>query len=130
MKRVKLFIAAISVGLFGAVAVASVPVASTHALTLSNNALDSACQGNADSQACSSKGDDANKLIGTLVNTLLFVVGALAVIMIIVGGIFYVISNGDAGKVARAKNTLTYAIVGLVVAFVAYAIVNWVLKLF
>ena len=63
-------------------------------------------------------------------NTLLFLVGALSTVMIIVGGIFYVISNGDSGKIARAKNTITYAVVGLVVAFVAFAIVNWVIKLF
>lgn len=125
MKRVKLFVAALSVALFGAVALAPVAPAPANALV-----LDTVCQDNPGSQACNSKGDDANKLIGTLVNTLLFVVGALAVVMIIVAGILYVISNGDAGKVARAKNTLTYAIVGLVVAFVAFALVNWVLRLF
>ena len=42
----------------------------------------------------------------------------------------YATSTGDSGKVTRAKNTLTYAIVGLVVAFLAYAIVFWVLGLF
>ena len=69
-------------------------------------------------------------LIKTLVNTLLFVVGLLSVVMIIFAGILYTTSAGDASKVTRAKNTLTYSIVGLLLAFLAFAIVNWVLKLF
>jgi len=50
--------------------------------------------------------------------------------MIIFAGILYTTSAGDASKVTRAKNTLTYSIVGLLLAFLAFAIVNWVLKLF
>jgi hypothetical protein len=125
MKRLKLIIASITIAVFGVVALA--PATTTYALdplAICNNG------GNADNAVCKNKSDDANKLIGTLVNTLLFVVGTLAVIMIIWAGIAYTISAGDAGKVTRAKNTLTYAIVGLIVAFLAYAIVNWVLKLF
>ena len=89
-----------------------------------------ACQADPSSPVCTHKNENAGSLIGTLVNTLLFLVGILSVIMIIVGGIMYTTSAGDSGRVTKAKNTLTYAIVGLVVAFVAYAIVNWVLKLF
>ncbi len=125
MKRIKLLIATFAVAVFGTLALA--PVAPTYAL----DPLQDVCSSGTDSAICKSRGtDDANKLIGTLVNTLLFVVGTLSVIMIIVGGILYVISSGDAGKVAKAKNTIVYAIVGLVVAFVAFALVNWVLKLF
>lgn len=126
MKRLKLIIAAMTIAVFGAMTV--VPVATTHALDPLAICNDSANSGN---QICQSKSaDTAPKLIGTLVNVLLYVVGALAVIMIIWAGISYTTSTGDSGKVTRAKNTLTYAIVGLVVAFLAYAIVNWVLHLF
>jgi len=66
----------------------------------------------------------------TLSNTMLFIVGAISVIMIIIGGIRYVISGGDTGNVATAKNTILYAIVGLIVAIMAYAIINFVIVSF
>jgi len=66
-------------------------------------------------------------IVTTITNTLLFVVGALAVVMIIVGGLRYVVSGGNATAVSAAKNTILYAIVGLVVAFLAFAAINWVL---
>jgi len=63
----------------------------------------------------------------TIVNVLLFVIGAISVIMLIIGGIRYTISNGDSGSVTAAKNTIMYALIGLAIAFLAFAIVNWVL---
>lgn len=66
-------------------------------------------------------------IISEIINILLFVAGALAVIMLIIGGLRYTISGGNAGSVTAAKNTVLYAIVGLLVAFFAYAIVNWVM---
>lgn len=63
----------------------------------------------------------------TIVNILLFLIGAIAVIMLIVGGIRYVISGGDANQVTAAKNTILYAVVGIVVAILAYAAVNFVI---
>lgn len=66
-------------------------------------------------------------VITTITNTLLFIVGALSVIMIIFGGIRYATSGGNASSVTAAKNTILYAIVGLIIAFLAFAAVNWVL---
>lgn len=63
----------------------------------------------------------------TITNTLLFIVGALSVIMIIFGGLRYVISGGNSSTVTAAKNTILYAIVGLIVAFLAFAAINFVL---
>lgn len=91
--------------------------------------LDQACE-TSDSAICNNTTQSAGDVVGTVINTLLFIVGALSVIMIIFGGIRYTISGGDAGKVTAAKNTITYAIVGLVVSFLAFAVVNWVLNLF
>ena len=56
------------------------------------------------------------------------IVGIIAVIMLIIGGIRYVISGGDSKKVTDAKNTVLYAIIGLVIAFLAFAIVNFVIS--
>ncbi len=66
-------------------------------------------------------------VITTITNTLLFAVGALAVIMVIFGGFRYATSAGNAAAVTAAKNTILYAIVGLIVAFLAFAAINFVL---
>lgn len=63
----------------------------------------------------------------TITNTVLYIVGVIAVIMLIIGGIKYVVSGGDAKKVTDAKNTVLYAIIGLIIAFLAFAIVNFVI---
>ena len=65
-----------------------------------------------------------------VVNVLLYVLGAIAVIMIVIGGIRYTTSNGDASGITSAKNTILYSVVGLIVALLAYAIVNFVLTSF
>ena len=62
-----------------------------------------------------------------ITNVVLYIVGVIAVIMLIIGGIKYVISGGDAKKVTDAKNTVLYAIIGLIIAFLAFAIVNFVI---
>ena len=69
----------------------------------------------------------AGDLAKYFVNIMLFAVGILAVIMLIWGGIRYVLSGGDSGAVSSAKKTILYAVVGLIVAILAYAIVNFVI---
>lgn len=86
--------------------------------------------GNAGSKVCQSTGDDVGTLIQTVVNILLYVLGAIAVIMIIVGGIRYTTSNGEASNIKSAKDTILYSVVGLVVAMLAWAIVNFVVGMF
>lgn len=63
----------------------------------------------------------------TIVNAMLFIIGFLSVIMLIFGGLRYIISGGNAAAVTTAKNTILYAIVGLIIAIFAYAIVNFVI---
>lgn len=65
--------------------------------------------------------------IQQIINVILFIIGAVAVIMIIIGGIRYVVSAGDQAAVTGAKNTILYSVVGLIVALLAYAIVNFVI---
>jgi len=67
-----------------------------------------------------------NSIFVTVTNILLFIIGAIAVIMLIIGGIRYVVSAGDQTAVTSAKNTILYAIIGIIVAFLAYAAVNFV----
>lgn len=69
-------------------------------------------------------------VIKTIVDVLLYVLGAVAVIMIVIGGIRYTISQGDSTAITAAKNTILYAVIGLVVAILAYAIVHFVVTQF
>jgi hypothetical protein len=89
-------------------------------------------QGPAGGAACAKPASGATNLFGpngifiTITNILLFIIGAVAVVMLIIGGIRYVVSAGDQNAVTSAKNTILYAIIGIVVAFLAYAAVNFV----
>ena len=72
--------------------------------------------------------NDPMTTVQKIINVAVGVIGVVAVVMIIIGGYQYATSVGDAGKVKNAKNTIMYGIIGLVIAFLAYAIVNFVLK--
>lgn len=63
-----------------------------------------------------------------IINVVVGVVGFVAVAMIVMGGISFATSQGDTSKVAKARNTVLYGVVGLVVALLAFAIVNFVLS--
>ena len=65
-----------------------------------------------------------------IINALLWIIGVVSVIMIIVGGLRYVLSAGDPKNTQAAKDTILYAVIGVVVALLAYAIVNFVLAQF
>lgn len=69
-----------------------------------------------------------NDIITNVVNIFSAVVGVVSVIMIIFGGFKYISSGGDSGKVGEAKNTIVYAIIGLVVVALAQFIVQFVLN--
>ena len=62
-----------------------------------------------------------------IINAVIFIIGIIAVIMVILGGVTYATSQGDPGKVKKGKDTILYGIIGLVVALLAFAIVNFVL---
>jgi hypothetical protein len=74
------------------------------------------------------------ELVGTdgvftkITNTVLYAVGIISVVMLIFGGLRYVISGGDSKKVTDAKNTIMYALIGLIISILAYAIVNFVIN--
>lgn len=69
---------------------------------------------------------DINTAVQTVIEVLIWVVGVAAVIVIIIGGIMYTTSAGDPGKTKRAKDTILYGIIGLVIAVLAYTIVLFV----
>lgn len=70
--------------------------------------------------------DGDGSLVARIINIMLYAIGVISVVMLIFGGFRYVVSGGDSGKVTAAKNTILYAIVGLLIAIFAYAIVTFV----
>ena len=72
--------------------------------------------------------EGATPIFKTVTNVLLFIIGAVSVIMLIIGGIRYATSNGDSNSASGAKNTILYSVIGLVIAIFAYAIVDFVVK--
>ena len=75
-------------------------------------------------------GDKSDTLwndIKNIINAVIGILGIVCVVVIIIGGINYMTSAGDAGKVKKAKDTILYGVIGLVVCVLAFAIVNFVL---
>lgn len=87
-------------------------------------------QGGVDDINPEDEGATLEDSIATIVNILLFLLGAVAVVMIVIGGIRFATSNGDQSAVTSAKNTILYSVIGLIIAILAYAIVNFVLTQF
>ena len=68
----------------------------------------------------------ADEVVNAVLTVVLSFVGVIAVGVIIYGGAMYMTSNGDSGKIQRAKNIIMYGIIGMVVALLAYTIVHFV----
>ena len=66
--------------------------------------------------------------IGNIIKTMFFVVGVLAVIVIIFAGVTFVMSAGNSQTIQKAKTTIIYAVIGLIVSILSYAIVNFVVS--
>ncbi len=73
---------------------------------------------------------DLPDIITTIINVMLFIAAALAVIMIIYGGIRYITAHGDEKQVKVAKDTIVYSVVGLIIAILAYALVTFIFDRF
>lgn len=110
-------------GLFGAFVLSVVLTMPTFAADLNIQSGVAAAHG--DGQPTSLFG--MSGIFTEIVNIMLYIVGAISVIMLVIGGLRYVISGGSDSAVTGAKNTILYAIIGIVVAMLAYAIVNFVI---
>ena len=71
---------------------------------------------------------EVNNMVKNGINLFIGVIGVLAVAYTIYGGFLYVTSGGDAGKVKQARSSIIYGVVGLVLAMLSFAIVNFVIK--
>jgi hypothetical protein len=135
MKKVKLAVAAIIFGIIAPVfyssaspdfGVPSLQSGTAFAATLKSDACSGLDQLDS-SNGCGSKGSDVTDVIRAVVGILSYIVGAVAIIMVIVSGFKYITSNGDSNRIASARSTLVYALVGLAVAALAQFLVHFVL---
>lgn len=115
-----------------AVAFPMVAPATVFALDSDPNIQSSLCEGanlQVGTTGCDTQDstDKVNRLISLVINIFSLVVGVVAVIMIIIGGLKYITSSGDSNNITSAKNTILYAIIGLVVVALAQFIVKFVL---
>lgn len=96
------------------------------------NVFEQCTDTNKETAVCEAQKTDSSvdNLVQTIVGILSFVIGIVSVIMIIVGGIRYTLSNGDAGRIKSAKDTVLYSVIGLVISLLAYVIVNFVVGQF
>jgi len=77
---------------------------------------------------CGNHGEtDAENKVGTIIKAVLGIVGIIAVIVIIIASIFYITSQGDPGKISRAKSAILFAAIGLVISLLSFAIVSFIL---
>lgn len=97
-----------------------------------DSSKDQACKGATISSgggACDkTAGDKLNSVIRTIIDLFSVIVGIVAVVMIIVGGVKYITSGGASDKVTSAKSTILYAVIGLIVVALAQIIVRFVLS--
>lgn len=73
---------------------------------------------------------NADNALNGILNTVYFMAGIVAVIVIIISGIFYVISQGDASKIKRAKDGILYSVVGLIIVMLAFVLTNFIIGRF
>lgn len=126
MKKVKFAIISL-LALTGLLTPITVPTFA--AAQISPEAKQAACEGLGDGSCDgSSAGNSIASLLSTVVNILSWIIGIVAVIMVIIGGFKLVTSNGDSNSVASARSTIIYALVGLVVAALAQVLVRFVLS--
>ena len=72
-------------------------------------------------------GDDLVGSVTGILNAVIAVLGIVAVIVIIIGGVSYMTSSGDSSKVKKAKDTILYGVIGLIIVALSFAIVNFVI---
>ena len=80
--------------------------------------------------AGSSNGPKLETIIANIIQTMFFIIGVLAVIVIIYSGFLFIVASGNPQTIQKAKTSIVYAVVGLVVAIMAYAIVGFVVNTF
>ncbi|HEX5797611.1 MAG TPA: pilin [Candidatus Saccharimonadales bacterium] len=138
LNKLKRLIATSGAALLLAISVTPALAGAQRAGTVSPDIENSACKGSnldlsggTNTAACQNitgqTGTQANDLVAKIINIFSIIVGIVSVIMIIYGGFRYVTSGGESSNITTAKNTILYAIIGLIIVALAQFIVKFVL---
>lgn len=118
----------LALGLTYALTPVAVHAQSTIADKVCTGVLNASGEEASDASSCEEDGENSFSTIVTrVINIFSVLIGSISVIMIIIGGFRYIISGGDQNSVTAAKNTIMYAIIGLVVVLFSQVIVRFVL---
>lgn len=95
------------------------------------SAVDDICNSSAsdevkDAAGCNGSGD-LNNVVVNILSAIIGVAGFIAVIWIIIGGVNYMTSSGDPSKTKKARDTILYACIGLIICVLSFVIVNFVI---
>lgn len=93
-------------------------------LQAANSAIHN-CSGS-DTAICKTNPDLIGGILKNVINFILYLAGTIAVIVIVIGGLRYITSDGDPQKASQARNSIIYALIGLAVAVLSFSIVNFV----
>ena len=74
------------------------------------------------------QGGDIKTTVGNIIQTVIGILGIVCVVIIIIGGIQYMTSSGDASKVKKAKDTILYGVIGMIICVLAFAITTFVIN--
>lgn len=91
-------------------------------ITLAKTAIN-----NLDSKNFGDDGQSIENTVGNIIQAVIGILGLACVVIIIIGGIGYMTSSGDAGKVKKAKDTILYGVIGMVICILAFAITTFII---
>ncbi|MBW4061190.1 hypothetical protein HJC99_01290 [Candidatus Saccharibacteria bacterium] len=89
------------------------------ASSIINTSAGQACSGNCGTSS-------VPQLFGEITKVLSYLIGSISVVMIIIGGLRYVLANGDSKQAAEARNTILFSVIGIIIAITAFGIVTFV----
>lgn len=128
MKRLKLLIASIVAAAALVVPTVALTTPAYGQTEINPNLCNGINLGEGDTCPTDTDEEPIYNIINTIINIFSIIVGAVSVIMIIIGGLRYITSAGDSSNVTGAKNTILYAIVGLVIVIFAQTIIKFVVS--
>lgn len=124
MKKSTKFITLILASILGLGALFTVPTYADQ-INCSDNDIPQSVR---DAAGCEGTTDQLPSVIINIINAIIGIAGIIAVIFIILGGVSYMTSTGDPGKIKKAKDTILYAVIGLAICILAFVIVNFAIS--
>ena len=129
MKKIIKLSVLVLVGLFGLTSLSPTIVFAAGYTGYADVCSQDVPQGVKDAAGCpGNSNSDLPTVIQNILNAIIGVAGVVSVVFIVIGGIQYITSTGDPGKTKKAKDTILYALIGLIVCALSFAIVNFVIS--